>query len=295
MEGSGEAVDRTLLNHLLKMFTGLGIYAESFEKKLLECASEFNAAEGMKYMLQSDAPDYLKHVETRLQEELERCLIYLDASTRKPLIATAEKQLLERHIPAILGKLYEYQFNMGLLLVEKKDWNSKYIELSQNLVEVKDALEREKATHLIALSKAEKGEENLRKALGVEKECVFDLEKVLREMRSENANIKFTAYSKLAEANALIATIEEKSLEVEAKLRSADAKFAEISRKTSEIDRKSQDLEAQESTLRRERLSFIAEQKEKDLEEAHNNIDVTNETLTGKEDDVNIRIANITL
>ncbi|MED6184277.1 Cullin-4 [Stylosanthes scabra] len=100
----GEAVDRTLLNHLLKMFTALGIYVESFEKPFLECTSEFYAAEGMKYMQQSDVPDYLKHVETRLQEEHDRCLIYLDATTRKPLIATAEKQLLERHIPAILDK-----------------------------------------------------------------------------------------------------------------------------------------------------------------------------------------------
>lgn len=59
----GEAVDRTLLNHLLKMFTALGIYAESFEKPFLECTSEFYAAEGMKYMQQSDVPDYMKHVE----------------------------------------------------------------------------------------------------------------------------------------------------------------------------------------------------------------------------------------
>ena len=59
----GEAVDRTLLNHLLKMFTALGIYAETFEKPFLECTSEFYAAEGMKYMQQSDVPDYLKHVE----------------------------------------------------------------------------------------------------------------------------------------------------------------------------------------------------------------------------------------
>ncbi|KAF7840480.1 cullin-4 [Senna tora] len=103
-ERLGEAVDRTLLNHLLKMFTALGIYAESFEKPFLESTSEFYAAEGMKYMQQSDVPDYLKHVETRLHEEHERCLIYLDASTRRPLVATAEKQLLERHIPAILDK-----------------------------------------------------------------------------------------------------------------------------------------------------------------------------------------------
>lgn len=44
-------------------------------------------------------------VQMRLQEENERCLIYLDASTRKPLVATAERQLLERHINAILDKV----------------------------------------------------------------------------------------------------------------------------------------------------------------------------------------------
>lgn len=59
----GETVDRALLNHLLKMFTALGIYSESFEKPFLECTSEFYAAEGMNYMQQSDVPDYLKHVE----------------------------------------------------------------------------------------------------------------------------------------------------------------------------------------------------------------------------------------
>ncbi|XP_022641339.1 uncharacterized protein LOC106769981 [Vigna radiata var. radiata] len=48
------------------MFTALGIYPESFEKPFLECTSEFYAAEGVKYMHQSDAPDYLKHVEIRL-------------------------------------------------------------------------------------------------------------------------------------------------------------------------------------------------------------------------------------
>lgn len=59
----GESVNRALLNHLLKMFTALGIYSDNFEKPFLEFTSEFYAAEGMKYMQQSDVPDYLKHVE----------------------------------------------------------------------------------------------------------------------------------------------------------------------------------------------------------------------------------------
>lgn len=91
------------------------------------------------------------------------------------------------------------------------------------------------------------------------KVLVLQLEKALREMRSENAEIKFTADSKLAEATALVTSIEEKSLEVEVKLRAADAKLAEMSRKSSEIERKSQDLEAREAALRRDRLSFISE------------------------------------
>ncbi|RVW44833.1 Protein crowded nuclei 1 [Vitis vinifera] len=53
------------------------------------------------------------------------------------------------------------------------------------------------------------------------------LEKALHEMRSEYAEIKFTSDSKLAEANALVTSIEERSFEVEAKLHAADAKLAE--------------------------------------------------------------------
>lgn len=81
-ERQGDMVDRTLLKSLLRMLSDLQIYQDAFESKFLVATERLYAAEGQKLMQEHDVPEYLAHVNKRLQEENERLLHYLDSKTK---------------------------------------------------------------------------------------------------------------------------------------------------------------------------------------------------------------------
>ncbi|XP_064455149.1 cullin-4A-like [Ornithodoros turicata] len=103
-ERAGDAVDRSLLKSLLRMLSDLQMYQEAFEARFLTETERLYDAEGERLLAELEVPAYLAHVERRLSEEWERLLHYLDPSTKKPLVATVERQLLGQHLTAILQK-----------------------------------------------------------------------------------------------------------------------------------------------------------------------------------------------
>lgn len=87
----------------------------------------------------------------------------------------------------------------------------------------------------------------------------LQLEKALREIQEENSKIRLSSEAKLVEANALVASVNGRSSDVENKIYSAESKLAEATRKSSELKLRLKEVETRESVLQQERLSFTKE------------------------------------
>lgn len=78
-------------------------------------------------------------------------------------------------ISLLIMQLYEYQYNMGLLVLEKNEWISNYEQVKSSADLAEKTYKRDQAAKVTALAEAKKQEEILRRALAIEKECVANV------------------------------------------------------------------------------------------------------------------------
>ncbi|XP_059284174.1 protein CROWDED NUCLEI 2-like [Lycium ferocissimum] len=151
-------------------------------------------------------------------------------------------QALLQNIANLEKQLFDYQYNMGLVLIEKNEWTSKYDELRQELAQLHESLNRQQSAHLISIAQVEKREQNLRNASASKKQCVLHLEKALRQTHAEREQIKLASETELADARAVAVAYQDKSLEQQGKSHAANAKLAEANKMNFEFERKLREL-----------------------------------------------------
>lgn len=191
-----------------------------------------------------------------------------DAGFSEESIKRRDKAALIAYIASLEAEIYDLQHNMGLLILESKDWASKCEQAKLSTESVEVTRKRDRAALSSALAEAGKREDNFKKALGIQKQCVESLEKTLHEMRAECAEVKVSAENKMVEARHMIDDAEKKYAEAETKLHAAELAQADATRYQRAAERKLLEVEAREEDLRRRSLSFKSERDAKEKENA---------------------------
>lgn len=196
-----------------------------------------------------------------------------------------DKAALIAYISRLESEIYDYQHNLGLVLLERKELTLKHEQLRASSESAEIMYKRERASQQSALAEARKREENLKKSLGIQKEFVANLEKALHDMRGETAETKNSYETKLAEALKMMDSAQKKLDEAEEKLFAAKSLEIESTRVHNTALRSLQDLEDREDQLRRYRISneLVYEAKEKDISLQRKSLNDTKKILHDKE------------
>lgn len=190
-----------------------------------------------------------------------------DAGFDEESIKRRDKASLIAYITKLESEIYDLHHQMGLLILEKKEWVSKYEQVKASVESVELMNKRDQTLTSSTLAEAKKREANLNKALAIEKDCVANLEKTLHEMRTECAETKVAAEIKLSEARSMMEEAQNKFLEAEMKLHAGGNSEAEANRYHRIAERKLHEVEAREDDLRRRIATFKSDcdAKEKEI------------------------------
>jgi cullin 3 len=78
------------------------VYEEDFEKPFLDATATFYRVESQEFIFSNSCPDYMRKVEARRQEELDRVRHYLDSCSEHKVKDVVERELITNHIRTLV-------------------------------------------------------------------------------------------------------------------------------------------------------------------------------------------------
>lgn len=153
-ERKGEMIDRNLVRSSTKMLIDLGlpVYQEEFERHFLSSSSKFYKQESQELVSISSCPEYLKHAQRRLNEEVERVQNYLDATTEAKILQVVDQEMVGAHLKTLLD-----MENTGLVPLLREDQNddlARLYMLSKRVDNGINILKEAFSAHLVELGKS---------------------------------------------------------------------------------------------------------------------------------------------
>ncbi|XP_074574486.1 nuclear matrix constituent protein 1b-like [Curcuma longa] len=179
-----------------------------------------------------------------------------DAGLDEESVKKRDKAALIAYITKLETEIYDYQHHMGLLILERKEFLSKYEQVKASSESTEMVYKREEAKLLSALAEAQKREKSLEKLLGIQKECISNIEKALHDNLVESAERKVDYECKIAEAQTMMEEAQQKLAEAERKILAAESLEGESARTRNSTLRTLDDISAREDDLRRRHATF---------------------------------------
>ncbi|KAJ0011656.1 hypothetical protein NQD34_012631 [Periophthalmus magnuspinnatus] len=140
---------------------GRTVYEEDFEGPFLDMSAEFFQMESQKFLAENSASVYIKKVEARINEEIERVMHCLDKSTEEPIVKVVERELISKHMKTItwacMYKLFSrvpnglktmcecmsaYLREQGKALVSEEGEGKNPVDYIQGLLDLKTRFDR---------------------------------------------------------------------------------------------------------------------------------------------------------
>lgn len=106
-ERGGEVINRSLMKNITQMLVDLGVnsrsvYEEDFEVHFLKTSASFYKVESQSFIAENSCSDYMKKVEQRLTEEMDRVQHYLDSGTEPKIKDVVERELISAHMKTLV-------------------------------------------------------------------------------------------------------------------------------------------------------------------------------------------------